>query len=168
MLLDVKTRKETIRAATGITPNCLLIDAATYASLTECASVLDKIKYTQKGVLTADLLAAILDLEEVIVAGAMTSSAKEVKAGTDFTAAPVWSNTTTKGMGFLFYRPPSAGLKTPAAGYIARSALFPDGIRVTSWRENSKHQDVYEAAEKIHIVATGLDLGFMWKDTNAT
>ena len=167
MLLDVKTRKETIRAATGITPNVLLIDAATYASLTECDAVLDKIKYTQKGVLTADLLAAILDLEEVIVAGAMTSSAKETKAGTDFTAAPIWSVTTTKGMGFLFYRPPAAGLKTPAAGYIARSGLFPEGIRVTTWREDSKHQDVYEAGEKIHIVATGLDLGFMWQDTNA-
>lgn len=167
-LSDVKTQKETIRAATGVTPNCLLIDAATYASITEVDSVLDKIKYTQKGVLTADLLAAILDLEEVIVAGAMKSSAKEVKAGSDFTAAPIWSNTTTKGMGFLFYRPAAAGLKVPAAGYIARSGLFPNGVRVSTWREDSKHQDVYEAAEKIHAVATGTDLGFMWKDTNAT
>ena len=71
----------------------------------------------------------------------------------------------TKGMAFLAYRPPIAGLKVPSAGYIARSGLFPGGVRVSTWREDSKHQDVYEAAEKIHIVATGIDLGFMWKDT---
>ncbi len=171
-LLDVKARQQTIQSATGLLPNCLLIDSLTYSALTECDSVLDKIKYTERGVLTADLLAAILapsnEPFEVIVAPAIQSTAKETKAGTEFTAAQIWANTAGKGMGFLFYRPSSAGLKVPAAGYIARSALFPGGIRVETWREDSKHQDVYEAAEKIHILATGLDLGFMWKDTYLT
>jgi len=71
-------------------------------------------------------------------------------------------------MAFLSYRPKVVGLKVPSAGYIARSALFPGGVRISTWREDSKHQDVYEAAEKIHAVATGLDLGFMWKDTYLT
>lgn len=164
-LADVKARKATIQSNTGLMPNCLLMDVGTYMSLTEESTVLDKIKYTQKGVLTADLLAAILDLQEVIVAPAVYSTAKELKTGLDFTAARIWENTATKGMGFLFYRPGSAGLKVPSAGYIARSGLFPGGIRIETWREESKHQDVYEGAEKIHIVATGLDLGFMWKDT---
>jgi len=167
-LVDVKARKGTIQGNTGLMPNCLLIDVGTYMSLTEESTVLDKIKYTQKGVLTADLLATILDLEEVIVAPAVYSSAKETKAGTDFTAVKIWEYTATKGMGFLFYRPPAAGLKVPSAGYVARSALFPGGVRVSTWREESKHQDVYEAAEKIHSVAAGLDLGFMWKDTALT
>lgn len=167
-LLDVKARKGTIQGNTGLMPNCLLIDIGTYMSLTEESTVLDKIKYTQKGVLTADLLASILDLQEVVVAPAVYSSAKETKAGTDFTAAKIWENTATKGMGFLYYRPPTVGLKVPSAGYIARSALFPGSVRVSTWREDSKHQDVYEAAEKIHAVASGLDLGFMWKDTLLT
>jgi hypothetical protein len=167
LIADVKLRKETIRSATGIYPNVLLMDATTFSYVTECDAVLDKIKYTQKGVLTADLLASILGLDEVLVAGAIKSTAKELKTGLDFTAAPIWTVNTTKGMGFLFYRPPNPGLKVPSAGYIARSGLFPEGIRVETWREDSKHQDVYEAAEKIHIVATGLDLGFQWSDTNA-
>jgi len=167
-LLDVKARKGTIQSNTGLMPNVLLLDVGTYNSLTEESTVLDKIKYTQKGVLTADLLAAILDLEEVVVAPAVYSTAKETKAGTDFTAARIWENTATKGMGFLFYRPSAISLKVPTAGLIARSALFPGGVRVTTWREDSKHQDVYEAAEKIDVVAPGLDLGFMWKDTLLT
>lgn len=167
-LTDVKARIETILGNTGMKPNRLLIDGGTYMSLTEESSVLDKIKYTQKGVLTADLLASILDLDEVIVALAVYSSAKELKAGTDFTAVRIWENTATKGMGFLFYRPPSAGLKTPSAGYMAKSSLYPNGFNTTTWREDSKHQDVYEVAEKQHILATGTDLGFMWKDTLLT
>lgn len=167
-LVDVKARKGTIQGNTGLMPNCLLIDVGTYMSLTEESTILEKIKYTQKGVLTADLLATILDLEEVIVAPAVYSSAKETKAGTEFTAVKIWENTPTKGMAFLFYRPRSPGLKVPSAGYIPRSGLFPGGVRVETWREESKHQDVYEAAEKIDIVAAGLDLGFMWKDTLLT
>jgi hypothetical protein len=172
-LVDVKTRIATILGNTGLKPNCLLLDFWTYMSLTEESTILDKIKYTERGVLTADLLAAILDLEQVIVASSVYSSAKELKTGLDFTAARIWdpaaaTSSAHQGMGFLFYRPKSVGLKVPSAGYIARSGLFPGGIRVETWREDSKHQDVYEAAEKIDIVATGLDLGFQWKETLST
>jgi hypothetical protein len=168
LLLDVEARKVTIQSATGLMPNCLLMDNLTYSAAKQVPMILDLIKYTQKGVLTTDLLASILDLEEVIVAPAIYSSAKELKTGLDFTAAQIWATTTGHGMAFLFYRPPVAGLKQPAAGYIARSSLFPGGVRVETWRENSKHQDVYEAAEKIHTLATGLDLGFQWHDTYLT
>lgn len=164
-LVDVELRKRTIQSNTGLMPNCLLMDSQTYSALKGCDAVLDRIKYVQKGVLTPELIAAILDLEEVMVGPAIYSTAKETKAGTDFTAAHIWETNAAHGMGFLFYRPPAPGLRAPAAGYIARSGLFPEGIRVTTWREDAKHQDVYEAAEKIHPVAAGLDLGFMWHDT---
>jgi len=163
-LTDVLARKGTLQGLTGLMPNCLMMDVGTYMALTQCAEVIERIKYTQKVVFTSDLLGSLLDLD-VIVAPAVYSSAKELKTGLDFTAVRIWENTATKGMGFLFFRAPSPGLKAPSAGYIARSGLFPGGVRVTTWREDGRHQDVYEAAEKIHIVATGLDCGFMWKDT---
>lgn len=167
-LADIKAKKAVIQGNTGLMPNCLLIDGGTYMSLTEESTILSKIQYTQRGVLTADLLAAILDLEEVIVAYAVKNTAKENKAGSDFTAAKIWEYNATKGMGFLFYRAPIVGLNNPSAGYIARSGATPGGIKIQSWREESKHQDVYEASEKIDIVAAGLDLGYMWKDTLLT
>jgi hypothetical protein len=164
-MTDVLARIGTIQSNTGLLPNCLLMDVGTYMALTQCAEVLDKIKYTQRGVLTSELLASMLSLDDVIVGSAVYSSAKETKAGTDFTAVRIWEYTATKGSAFLFYRARRPGLKEPSAGYIARSGLFPGGVRISTWREDKRHQDVYEAAEKIHIVATGLDLGFMWKNT---
>ena len=67
-LADIKAKKAIIQGNTGIMPNCLVIDGGTYMSLTEEATILSKIQYTQKGVLTSDLLRQILDLDEVIVA----------------------------------------------------------------------------------------------------
>ncbi len=167
-LPDIAKAKKAIQSKTGVTPNVLLLDYATYEALKEVEAILDKIKYTQRGVLTKDLLAAILDLEEILVGESIVNTAKETKAGTEFTASYVWEVNSGKGMGFLYYRPSAPGLKVPAAGYQARVA-YEDGLprRTTTWREPSRHQDVYEVAEETDIVCTGADLGYMFKDTFA-
>jgi hypothetical protein len=105
----------------------------------------------------------------VLIGEAIKSTAKETKAGTDFTASNIWEKNAGKGSAFLFYAPPTPGLKTPSAGYQARVA-YEDGSprRTTTWREAAEHQDVYEVAEETDIVQTGADLGFLWYDTLLT
>jgi hypothetical protein len=168
-LTDIVTGKKAIQGATGIDPNCLVIDYATYLALKEVTAIQDKIKYTQRAVFGTDLLAALLELDEVLVGKAIYSSAAENVAGTDFTAARMWEVNATKGMGFLFYRAPRLGLKSFTAGVQARIAYENGSPRRSSvWREPSKHQDVYEVAEETDIVAVCSDLGYKWSDTYAT
>jgi len=169
-VLDVLTRIETIRSNTGLKPNVLEIDHGTYNKLKMNDALLERIKYTQRGVLTADLIAAMFDLDQVIIGEAIYSTAKETKAGTDFTAQNIWEKNAGKGSAFLFYRAPSIGLKTPTAGLQARVKYDDGGTyrRLTTWREPAEHQDVYEAAEETDIVLTGPDLGFLWVDTLLT
>jgi hypothetical protein len=168
-LADVRARIETIRANTGLIPNVLEIDHGTYTSLKDEDTVLEKIKYTQLGVFTKELLASLLDLDEIIVGTAIKNTAKETKAGTAFTAANVWEKNAGKGSAFLYYRPRRPGLKTPSAGYQARTAFLGGQLRRSErWRENAEHQDVYETAENTHILQTGDDLGFLWYDTLLT
>jgi hypothetical protein len=166
---DIAKGISTIHGGTGIKPNKLIIDLGTFLSLKKEATVLDKIKYTERGILTSDLLAALLELEEVLIGEAIQNTAKETKAGTEFTAKKIWEVNATKGMGFLFYAPPRPGLKTPSAGYQARSA-YANGLprRTEMWREPAEHQDVYEVAENTHILSVGADLGYLWKDTLLT
>jgi len=168
-LADVRARIETIRSSTGLRPNRLLIDAGTYESIKQESTLLDLIKYTQRGVLTKEMIAAILELERVEIGEAIKSTAVEKKDGTDFTAVNVWEKNAGKGMGFLYYTPPRPGLRVPMAGIQARAA-YENGQarRTTTWRENAEHQDVYESAEQTDIVLTGADLGFLWYDTLAT
>lgn len=168
-IADVLARIETIRSNTGLKPNAMVIDFGTYNALKKLDALLDRIRYTQRGILTAELIAAMFDLDEVLIGEAIYSTAKETKAGTDFTAANVWEKNAGKGSAFLYHKPTSPGLKTPSAGYQARVAYDEGGVRrTTSWREASRHQDVYEVAEETDIVQTGADLGFFWYDTLLT
>lgn len=168
-LADITKGKKAIKGKTGKVPNVLVIDDATYMALAECEAILDKIKYTQRGVMTKELLAAILELDEVLVGKAVKNTAIEKKAGTEFTGVNVWEVNTGKGMGFLFYRARKLGLKVATAGLQARIA-YEDGQprRVTTWREPAEHQDVYEVAEETDIVQVHVDLGYLFKDTYAT
>ena len=168
-LTDISKGRKAIQSATGKTPNSLVIDFPTYESLKQCAEILDKIKYTQRGVLTKDLLAAVCELENIHVGEAIYSSAKETKAGTDYTAVYIWEVNAGKGMGFLYYKPPAPGLKVLSAGYQMRTAYEAgQPRRVTTWREAAEHQDVYEAAEECDIVAVSAYAGYLWRDTYAT
>jgi hypothetical protein len=165
-LADIKGGIETVRSNTGIRPNRLTIDAGTYGSLKEESTILDKIKYTERGVLTKELLAVILELDEVIIGEAIVNTAKEAKGNANWAASNVWEVNAGKGMGFLFFAPAAMGLKKPSAGAQARRA-YDDGLarRTTTWRETAEHQDVYEVAEETMILQVGPDLGYLWKDT---
>jgi hypothetical protein len=172
-ILDVLTRKETIRSNTGFKANVLMIDSGTFQKIKQVDAILDRIKYTGSGrdpaKVTSEMIAGLFDLDEVLVGESIYNSAKETKAGTEFTNIPVWENTLTKGMAFLFYRPGRIGLKTAMPGVQVRLKYENGQIRrTTTWREAAEHQDVYEVAEETDIVATGADLGFMWKDTLLT
>ncbi len=168
-ITDVETRIETIRQNTGLRPNVLLLSANNLPELKKESTVLDRIKYTERGIVTAALIAAMFELDEVLIGDAIYSTAKETKAGTEFTGANVWEKNATKGSAFLFYRPRAAGLKTPCPGCQVR-VPYESGQprRSTSWRESPEHQDVYEVAENTCIVQTGADLGFLWYDTILT
>jgi hypothetical protein len=168
-LVDVNARISTIRGNTGLKPNVLMMDFDTFQKVKELGDILDRIKYVQRGIVTAEMIAALLNIDEVLVGSAIYSTAKEKKDGTDFTASNVWEKNAGKGSAFLFYRPRAVGLKTPSAGYQARVA-YENGQprRTTMWREPAEHQDVYEVAEETDIVQTGSDLGFLWYDTIVT
>jgi hypothetical protein len=169
---DVETRINTILTNTGFRPNVLLMDSTTYKEVKMEPTVLERIKYTQRGVVTADLIAALFGLEEVLIGDAIYSSAKEKKDGTDFTSVNIWEKNSSKGSAFLFYRPRNPGLRIPSAGYQARiryGANEGGGFRRTmKWREEAEHQDVYEVAEKTDILQVASYAGFLWYDTHTT
>ena len=166
---DMLSRIEYIRSQTGFMPNTLVLDHGTYNALKKNDALLNRIRYTQRGILTAELIAAMFDLSQVLIAKSIYSTAKEKKDGTDFTASNIWEKNAGKGAAFLFYKAPRLGLKTPTAGMQARINYPGSGPRrAVKWREEAEHQDVYEVAEETDIVTMCSDLGFLWYDTLLT
>jgi hypothetical protein len=167
-LEDIRTGKAAIRDETGMIPNVLEIDYATMELLKEEDTILEKIKYTQRGVLTADLLAALIQVDEVIVGKAIENTAEEVDGADAFTAANVWETTAGKGAAFLFYRPQRLGLKTAAAiGQFRVKQQNGVGRLTRSWQEKAEDQWVYEVREDTDIALVHAKLGYHWINTAA-
>lgn len=95
---------------TGYKPNKLLLGAWTYKALKNHPDILERIKYTQRGIVTRDILAALFDVEEVLVAEAVQNlSPKGVTENNQFIYGK---------HALLVYAAPRPALKTPSAGYI--------------------------------------------------
>lgn len=167
-LADIITGKRALRAV-GLKANALLIDSDTFLSLKEVDDILQKIKYTQRAVFGTDLLASLLELDEVLVGEAVYSDAEETAAGDDFNAVDIWAINDGKGMGFLYHKPKKVKLKVVTPGLQVRIAQD-NGLprRTEKWYENAEHQWVYEVAEETDIVQVCADAGYLWKDTYAT
>lgn len=65
---------------TGKRPNTLVMGRRAYDALKNHPDFLDRVKYTQKGVVTKDLIAEMFDVERVLIANAIQNTAKKGQA----------------------------------------------------------------------------------------
>lgn len=107
---DITAQIMNIASLTGFKPNKLVLGPQVYNALRNSADVLDRIKYTQRGVVTTDLLASLMDLDEVVVPMSVTNTA--IQGATENTAFVFGKSA------LLVYSAPNPGLLTPSAGYI--------------------------------------------------
>jgi hypothetical protein len=181
-LPDILDAKETMRKLCGFYPNRLVMDAKTFRKLKEVEAILDRIKYTgtqgKPADVTLQTLAALLELEEVLIGAAIYSSAKEKKGGADFNAVDIWEVNATKGSAFLYYVPPRPSLKTPSAGYnfnwpsteLGTSQMVKqDAYRVIKkWWDNDRESWMIRASERVDAKVVAADCGCLFYDTIVT
>ena len=95
---------------TGFKPNTLVLSPYAFNALKNHEDILDRIKYTQKGIVTADLLATLFEVDNVYVAWSVVNSAKKGAAdAVDFIMGK---------HALLCYAAPRPALRQPSAGYI--------------------------------------------------
>lgn len=106
---DVSTGKMQIASVTGYKPNTLVLGANVYERLRNHDDILGRIVFTQRGYVTADILAQLFDVERVVVGWAVQNSARKGAAeDTDFLLG---------NHALLAYSAPRPSLKAPSAGY---------------------------------------------------
>jgi hypothetical protein len=152
---DIAVGAEAIRSATGYSPNTLVLGASVYAQLKNNSSVLERIKYTQKGVVTAELLAALFDVERVLVAKAVYNTAAE---GQTASMADIFGKAA-----LLLYAAKSPGIRTPSAGYtFAWTGLLGAGamgMRIKKFRMEHLESDRVEGEMAFDQKLVAADLG---------
>jgi len=98
-----------IKNRTGYYPNTLVMGAQVWSILKNHATLLDRIKYTQTGIVSMDLLAGALGLDRVLVASGVENTANEG-------ATASYSFIAGKSM-LLVYSAPNPSLMEPSGGY---------------------------------------------------
>jgi hypothetical protein len=106
---DATTGTTTVLQNTGRLPNKMVVGYQTWSSgLKNHPDILDRVKYTQTGIITENLVASVLGLDEVLVSSAVRNSAAEgLAASTNFIVGDD---------ALLIHSPMATGLRQPAAG----------------------------------------------------
>ena len=148
---DIETGKNSIHAVIFKHPNVLLLGQSVYDKLKHHPDILDRIKYVQKGTVTAELLASIFEVGKVIVGGAGYNTAKEGKTAS---YSYLWGKNA-----ILAYVEPMPGIKKFSLGYVFQSRKF----KTRRARIEVKHSDWFEPShiqdEKIIATACGYRIG---------
>lgn len=155
---DLRTSVITMAKATAKKPNTLVMGAEVWNALQDHPDFLDRIKYTQKGIVGPDLLATMLGIDKVYIAWSVKNTAAEGEtASYDFNLGK---------NALMMYVAPNPGLNTPTAGYTFQwSGLFgtgDNGIRIKRFRMEHLESDRIEAEEAIDQKLVAADLGYFF------
>lgn len=149
---------ELFGSATGMQPNTIVLGPKVYRVLKNLASITDRIKYTQRGIVTTDILAELFDVKQVLVARSVYNSAAEGQADA--------INYIVDGKSALMvYAAPAPGLDTPSAGYtFAWTGLIPGATNamggvIERGREELAHSDVLQGRMAFDTEIVARDLG---------
>ena len=148
-LKDIKTARTTIFAATGYRPNRIVMGYTVFEALKLHPQIKEIIKYTERAIVTAALLAAVFEVEEVLVGGVLRRTSK---AGQTDTLADVWGSSV-----LVFYSEKSPSLKRASFGYQLRE----EDLRVFRYREDKRDTDVIRVTEKQAEKIVAAQLGYL-------
>ena len=147
-------------------PNTMVLGADVWRKLKNHPDLVDRIKYTQRGLVTADLIAAAFEVPNILVSRATQvenfvdhgSAAEDDAANAEFTfitnpksALLTYSTPTPKKM------EPLAGLSITWKGYFAGNSK---GVRVKRFRMEEIESDRIEAMSTYEHKLVSPDMGF--------
>jgi hypothetical protein len=106
---------------TGMMPNIAVFSANAYNSLLDHAEIIERIKYTQAAFVTEQLIARVLEIDQVLVASAVQATNYDEEIVADTAPTTQWitgPNSSGDANGILMcYSAPKPSRMTPSAGY---------------------------------------------------
>jgi hypothetical protein len=158
---DVDTQRDAMKEKTGMKANIMVVTPAVHRALKNNASILDRIKHTQRGVVTAELLASLFEVEKYLVASATEDDAGE---GATESMDYVFGD---EGV-MLVYAPAQPSILKPSAGYVfAWTGLFGAsamGNRIKRFRMEHLESDRIEGEMAYDMKLVAADCGVFFSD----
>lgn len=154
---DIDKLKEQMHNRTGYYPNRLGMTSDVYNAVKNHPALIERIKYTQRGMITPELMASSLEMEKVTKFCTVLNSAQENQTDS---MAPLQRN-----LFFLAYAPKEATKETPSAGYTfewtGRFGQAAQGTAVYKIPLPVKRSQRYEVEAAYQYTQVCKDLGIL-------
>jgi Phage major capsid protein E len=151
------------RRLTGFAPNVGVMGAYVMAALKQHPDIIDRIKYTQRGVVTEDLIATLFDIDELFVSYATVASGPQFMDARQNDAAATYDFITGAESFMLAYVPTAPALLTPSAGYTFCWKGYlggnGEGVRIKRFRMEHINSDRVEAEMTYDMKVVCPDMG---------
>lgn len=152
---EIRASITSVHKKTGFRPNKLVVARDVWAAIQDSSDFLNRIAYTQTKIVSPGLLASVLEVDEVLIAGAVQNTANEK-------ATAVMAHVFTAGA-LLVYAPPRPSLMSPSAGYtFSWTGLYgasPQGLRIKRFRMEELASDRIEGEMAYDQKVVATDLG---------
>jgi len=152
------------RRLTGFAPNIAVLGPHVMNALKQHPDIIDRIKYTQRGIVSEDLIATLFDVDELYVSYASISSGPQINDAVTQDAAATYAFIGDPTAVLFAYAPSSPSLMTPSAGYMFMWKGYlggnAKGVRVKRFRMEHIASDRIEAEQTydMHVVAADMGL----------
>ena len=153
---DLRAKIDAVEVKTGFRPNTLVLGALVWNTLVDHEDLLARIQYTQTGIVSTALLAAVLEIDQVFVMRAIQNTANEG-------ATAVMARIATAADCLIVYANPRPGLMVPSGGYTFSWTGYigagGDGSRTKRFRMEQNAADRVEVEMAWDQKLVGSDLG---------
>lgn len=153
-LNNILTATSLILQDAHVRPNRGVLGWESFKGIKNNTATMDMIKYTERGIITEEILASLWDLDKVLVGRASYVNSAE---GRTITSTFIWDDNA-----LIYYVPQSAKLKTPAAGY---TLIIGQQRKVKKWRDEGYGGDFIEVSTLFTPLIVATSAGFFIKDT---
>jgi hypothetical protein len=157
-IADARAAVRAIHANIYMEPNTVIMPWLVMSTLEDHPDIIERIKYSERAVLTPQIIAAVLGLPRVLVPGAgigvSTGGQPSGQHGNAIATTYLW------GKDVIFaWIAPQPGLRRPSFGYefVWR---YPGGQRqvVDRWREQKRKSDVIRVSRRYDLKLVGTEI----------
>lgn len=143
---DIKKGKYAMHANVFFEPNTAIFPYQVMSVLEDHPEFIERIKYSERAVLTPEIIAAIVGLTNVIIPGTGIAS------GASLIPGYLWGKDV-----LLAWVPPRAGLRIPAFGYEFTWNIGGQKQVIDRWREDKRVSDVVRVRRRYDLKLVGVE-----------
>jgi len=157
-ITDIETGIETILQATSFMPNTLVLGYQVWRQLKHHPDIVDRYKYTSSESVTTNMLAALLELDRVLVMKSVYNTAAEgATASMAFNAGK---------NALLCHVAPTPGIMTPSAGYTFSwtgvSGGLGETVGIDRFEMRKLRAERVEGSKAVDMKLVAGDLGYFF------